>query len=324
MNEYIAKNTPGIQLANEFMRYLPFKVYTYNSPMHLNEVYHMHCHEYSHLCYVIKGNLNLYLNDRKYVLRPGCCTFLPPFTLHDSCTDPDDTDIDIINISFHDKALLDRNYDFFSCRKDFVRFEGKSIPMFYQFDEDVRPEADALIRTVSDEFNKRKEMSFDAIAEQVAQFLRLLCKDSADAPTRKLAYVKKYSYAIIRVIDYISLHRSEKLTIDKLCDVAGMSRRLFTNQFFAVTGMSCSQFIFHLRLSNAKHFLAHTTLNAGHIARDVGFVTNARLTHVFRENLGTTPGEYRSRFPTGLEDDMDYWKIWSWFRKKDFERLEIV
>jgi len=315
---------PGIHLANEFMRYLPFKIYTYTSPVLLNNMHHLHCHEYSHLCYVINGTFNIYLNDKTYVLTPGCCIFLPPFTLHNSCTVDGETDIHIVNISFHDKALTSRRYDFFSYNKRFAHFEGKQIPTFFRFTGDAYPEAEAIMRAASDEFAKHKNMSFDKIAASVADFLRLLCAGQQLSPTRKLPYVKKYSYSIIKAIDYISLHRSEKLTIDKLCEIAGMSRRLFTDQFHEVTGMTCNQFIFALRFSNAKHFLAHTALNFGHIAKDVGFVTNARLTHVFQETLGMTPSEYRESFPDGLDDDMDYWKGWSWFRKNDFEKFDIV
>ena len=194
--------------------------------------------------------------------------------------------------------------------------------MFFDFKDDATA-ADEIILSIIAEFNKHKAMSFDALSDMMASFFRLLCCDAPPSEAKKLRYMKQYSTAIMKAIDYINLHTGEKLTIDKLCEVSGMTRRLFTKRFAEITGLSCSKFVFNLRFTTALHYLVNTTKTVGQISEEVGFVTNARLTHIFRETVGMTPGEYRKLFPQGLDDDLAFWKRWLWFREKDFKKLDI-
>lgn len=322
MNYVVNPDILHITLTDNIMRHLPLKIN--NTKTHItSKIFdYEHIHDYSHIWYVLSGELLITTRDKTFSLTAGKCMFLSPFTPHSLKTNDTCERIHVIQLSFHDSLLTRRGYDFFSYYPGFVHFEKSTIPFFFDFKDDSTA-ADEIILSIVAEFNKHKDMSFDTLAEMLASFFRILCREASPAEARKLRYMKRYSKAIMKAIDYINLHRAEKLTIDKLCEASGMTRRLFTKRFAEITGLSCSKFIFNLRLTNALHYLAHTTKTAGQISEEVGFVTNARLTHIFRENIGITPGEYRKLFPQGLEDDLTYWKKWSWFREKDFEKLDI-
>lgn len=94
-------------------------------------------------------------------------------------------------------------------------------------------------------------------------------------------------------INTIMQRYNEKLTIDELASIAGLSRTAYINKFKAITGMSPRQFILKQRLTVAKRLLVTTDKSITKIADEVGFFDTSHFVKTFIAECGMTPAEYR-------------------------------
>ena len=95
---------------------------------------------------------------------------------------------------------------------------------------------------------------------------------------------------------YVLHHLAEDLTVDKLADQAGMSRRNFTRMFHRETGMTPADFIRAARVDAARRLLEDSSLPLKTLAFESGFGTASVMRRAFARSMGVRPQEYRTRF----------------------------
>ena len=247
-----------------------------------------HFHNYTHIWYVLAGEMRHIVEDDVFIQTPGCCVVVPPFTSHQiDLSESEDTPV-VVDISFQDLFLTERGYRFFSFKN---RFEDFKIPTYKKLSGKEKEFADMIMREALNEFSKKRKMSLDAIARYITDFLRILCKEHQDHTDFTIA--KERMDLIMTTISYIYENLGRKITIDDLCSVSAMSRRTFTDNFKAVTGMTVVQFILTLRLSMARTLIISTNKTLSEIATDCGLYDKSRLIHLFKEATGKSPSVYR-------------------------------
>jgi AraC-like DNA-binding protein len=94
------------------------------------------------------------------------------------------------------------------------------------------------------------------------------------------------------VIDYLRAHLAERITLDQLAAVAGLSPFHFLRQFQARHHATPQQMLMAFRLSAAKRLLAAGHAPA-HVAAATGLTDQAHLTRAFAHRYGTTPARYQ-------------------------------
>jgi AraC-like DNA-binding protein len=84
----------------------------------------------------------------------------------------------------------------------------------------------------------------------------------------------------------------ERLPVEQLAQMAGMSRYAFIRAFRAATGMAPHAYQLDLRINAARRLLREgRALTA--IAHDLGFADQAHFQRAFKERVAMTPGAYR-------------------------------
>lgn len=96
------------------------------------------------------------------------------------------------------------------------------------------------------------------------------------------------------VIDYLRAHLAERITLDELATVAGLSPFHFLRQFQARHHASPQQMLMAFRLSAAKRLLAAGQAPA-EVAAATGLADQAHLTRAFARRYGVTPARYQRR-----------------------------
>jgi AraC family transcriptional regulator len=96
-----------------------------------------------------------------------------------------------------------------------------------------------------------------------------------------------------RVLEYMQAHLDHELSLAALAAVAGMSPYYFSRLFKQSTGLSPHQYLLQQRVERAKRLLADARLSITEVAQQVGFASQAHLTMVFHQRVGTTPRQYR-------------------------------
>lgn len=102
--------------------------------------------------------------------------------------------------------------------------------------------------------------------------------------------------ALNRVFEHVSLHVSEKLTLDDAAAVAGFSKFYFSRIFSQYTGMPFSQYVLQRRVDMAARLLIGTSNRLLDIAMQSGFSSLSTFNRVFRRFHGCTPTDYRMMY----------------------------
>ncbi len=96
-----------------------------------------------------------------------------------------------------------------------------------------------------------------------------------------------------RVLDYISAHIEDGITLADLARVGGQSRFHFARKFALAMGVSPKRYVSRMRLDKAMAELAAGKLPLVQIALNAGFSSQANFTRAFSRATGMTPQEYR-------------------------------
>ena len=98
------------------------------------------------------------------------------------------------------------------------------------------------------------------------------------------------------LLDWMTGHLDQPLTVDGLAARAAMSPRTFARRFRAETGTTPYAWLNAQRLLLAERLLEETDEPVERIARASGFGTAAALRHHFVQSRNTTPQAYRRTF----------------------------
>lgn len=99
-----------------------------------------------------------------------------------------------------------------------------------------------------------------------------------------------------RVLDYISLHYSEQLSLQQIAAKVDRSAPRIAHLVKQHTGKTIWQHLMRLRIDKARHLLESTNDDCDQIALATGFCDQSYFTKHFRRLTGTTPSRYRRSF----------------------------
>jgi len=104
------------------------------------------------------------------------------------------------------------------------------------------------------------------------------------------------------VIEHLRAHLAERITLDELAAVAGLSPFHFLRQFKRAHHATPQQMLMAWRLFEAKRLLAASEAPA-QVAAAVGLADQAHLTRAFANRYGVTPARYQEQLGTRPKRD---------------------
>ena len=112
---------------------------------------------------------------------------------------------------------------------------------------------------------------------------------------------ESYRKAVVRVLIHIESHTDEKLSLQALSKVAGISQFHFHRIFTAYMGVSLGQYIKTKRIEKGLQEVAHTDKKVIDIALSSGYESPTSFNKAFRKEVGSAPTELRK----GRQDKED-------------------
>lgn len=106
------------------------------------------------------------------------------------------------------------------------------------------------------------------------------------------------------VVEYIRTHLHEDCTLETLTKIAGLSERQLRRRFQHEFGVGLNAFVLKARIHAAADALLQTDSPISDIALDVGFCDQSAFTRAFRERMGLTPHQYKTRYSAGAKPDI--------------------
>ena len=93
--------------------------------------------------------------------------------------------------------------------------------------------------------------------------------------------------------EYIEAHSAEKFSLQAIADALFVNGSYLLRVFKANTGHTLLWYHNHVRCERAKALLMQTDRSISEIGEEVGFVSSAHFSHVFKKMTGVTPTAYR-------------------------------
>jgi AraC family transcriptional regulator, arabinose operon regulatory protein len=217
--------------------------------------------------------------DGELIADPGDLVLLRPGTLHDYGLEPTRQRWDLLWTHFHPRPhWMDwLNWPAFAPGLMRLRLEDRTLRRRI---EQRFAAAHALATTAR---SRREDLAMNALEE-----LLLWCDGINPA-----AQSAKIDSRIQAVMDHICRNVSEKITLDTLADLAGLSVSRFAHLFRQQAGTTPQQFLELQRINRAKQLLELTAMSVKEISAEVGYENPFYFTLRFKRNTGKSPRTYR-------------------------------
>jgi AraC family transcriptional regulator len=102
-------------------------------------------------------------------------------------------------------------------------------------------------------------------------------------------------YSLKRLEEFVMANLSTSICLDRLSDIAGISKRHFLRAFQESVGESPYKYVLALRITEAKNRLSNTADSMTEIALATGFGHAQHFSTSFRKATGETPSSFRQR-----------------------------
>lgn len=102
-----------------------------------------------------------------------------------------------------------------------------------------------------------------------------------------------YENRILRVLAYIHDNTDGDLSLDRLADVAAMSRFHWHRVFRALTGETCAQAVRRIRLHRAASWLVMSDMPIARVAARAGYPNQGSFSRAFSESYASSPAAFR-------------------------------
>jgi AraC-like DNA-binding protein len=99
--------------------------------------------------------------------------------------------------------------------------------------------------------------------------------------------------ALRQVREHVWAHVEQKISIQALASLVGLSKFHFCRAFKRSEGITPLRFVLRCRVTRVVHLLTTTELPISRIAFAAGFSDQSHCTRRFRELIGITPSRYR-------------------------------
>lgn len=105
-----------------------------------------------------------------------------------------------------------------------------------------------------------------------------------------------------KISDYIDVHYAEKITLDVLAEVAGISSPRVSHFIKEILGISFQEYVTKVRLEKAIHALRHTEWSIKEVVNRSGFSDQKYLNAIMKDLFHLTAHQYRKI----MKDDIHF------------------
>ncbi len=217
---------------------------------------------YHELTFLFSGEMTYYINNEKYSMISGDIIYIPAGSLRQR--ENGTVENNYISINFHSQDTLEFDPIIKNCINEALKILLDYLDTVYAHPLITNPPKLILI--------------LEAIILQISDNITL-------SNTSQLA---------AKIIDYISTHFKEKITLNDICQFTYFSTAYCENKFRKTVGRSIIHYLIDVRISEAKKLLSETSISCSAIANMVGFEDANYFSRVFKKRTGISPLKYRT------------------------------
>lgn len=285
--EHIGYISPsGVKTKIESISYYPF---------------HIHDNDIEIIC-VLNGRVHIWDSAASYDLSHGDVHIFNKENPHKILSDDPDNIVLTVQIDcshyaqyfsdIHDAYFICDTYrerDLYATDIKYLRFHLARL--YYAY---IARSSDLRLETFTQEL-------LGLLVSQFQQYVYKTDEGNKAHIVRLQNYDKIYKNfeRMYRIVDYVSDHYNEKLSLQRIADMEYLSVSYLSKYIKETLGLTFSQLVSLTRCEQASNLLASTNHSVNQIAETVGFSNRQHLAAQFKRWYGKTPTEYRNAI---LED----------------------
>jgi xylan 1,4-beta-xylosidase len=251
-----------------------------------------HAHREIELIYMIKGNLQVKVNNKIFQMNSSDFVLVNSNEFHSFQSDEDNLFIVFHFNYFELSSLLAQKNLLFTCNS-------------VEHDHSANPELRKVIEDLLTVYMKVNHFSQVEYLEKTYKFISTLRMNYLQNQGQMLlnTSIKGQNDRLTEIIDYIQSNYREPLSLEEVASIHYLSIPYLSKYFKKQTGKTFSQFLNEIRLAHAVNELVNTDKPITRIALDNGFPNLASFNRVFNESYQLKPVEYRKQMSGKTEKE---------------------
>lgn len=252
-----------------------------------------HYHDTYEIYLVLDGEKNLFLDDKKYLLKKGSLFVVEPFVLHMT------TSTDIV---YFKRYIMNVSSDVLSpmLTKSELEYLLKKLPTcVLDLNEYTLRLALNYFEEIHRYKNIKNSLSNKLMRMTIAHFVDFVSREEKKQAAITLKNPTKKSEApVMKALLYINMNYTKNISLDFISEYTNMSKSNFCLAFKKAVGDTFVNYLNTLRTSQVHKLLLTTSLNLTEIAAQTGFSSVDYLTRTFKKIHGISPSQMRKNNKT--------------------------
>lgn len=262
----------------------------FNKPFSMQR---QHYHDTYEIYLILEGEKNLFLDDKKYLLKKGSLFVVEPFVLHMT------TSTDKV---YNKRYIMNVSSDVLSpmLTKSEVEYLFKNLPTcVLDLNEDKFCFALNYFEEIHRYKNIKNSLSNKLMRMSIAHFVDFISREEKKQSAITLKNPTKKSEApVMKALMYININYTKNISLDFISEYANMSKSNFCLAFKKAVGDTFVNYLNTLRTAQVHKLLLTTSLNLTEIAVQTGFSSVDYLTRTFKKIHGISPSQMRKNNKT--------------------------
>lgn len=247
-----------------------------------------HYHKEVEFILVKQGIHEMHTPNHSYALHAGDVIVIGSSQLHRSRMIGEKVVYIVLHVDlepYFDPAMM-RYYRHFSE----VQHPLEELNYMFQENPDVRLEVGRIIERIHEEIMGKSTGYEIAASMHIKHLLLTLLRGDSRGLLQAHDFVD--AGTMKPILEYVDHHLSEKIELEQVSQIAGMSYSYFSKYFKKAMGASFTDYINRKRIAKAERLLVTSGLSVGEIARTVGVENMAHFYELFKRFNGCTPKQY--------------------------------
>ncbi len=245
-----------------------------------------HRHNAYEIYFFLRGNINFYVENQCYRLRPGDLIVLSPEEMHRSYT-LDDSEYERITINLH-KSYLNRLSTHATNLSQCFDYRPKGKGNIVHLDEPQMQQFLTYTGTLEKLLHSRSfgaDVNINATVSQLMVLINSVFQNTsfhADDIMPEL---------VRKTMDYIEAHLHQDISLEQLTEAFYLNSTYISRQFKKHTGLTLRSYILDRRVALAKSCLSEG-LSLSEACYQSGFADYSNFIRSFTKVAGISPGRY--------------------------------
>lgn len=247
----------------------------------------MHLHDEIEFVYVDEGQIDVLIDDKRYVAKQGTTFFINSRIPHSTIAVCDGTSGTLLQ--FRREDFFDKSIKIMS--KYLPRLAAVGDTPIALFDGQS-PIASAM-RNIRDEYDDRNDAYEAFIISGVYSILGHLYRKGVLADMTSF-YDTHDLQKLLPVLEYIDDNYGKDLTLDQISSEFGLNPSYFSRMFKKAIGSGFTEYLNFVRICKSEKLLKNTDMSILNIALEVGFSSVSYFNRIFKKIKNCTPTVYRN------------------------------